>query len=611
MAGYYAGSSSFGAGNTDRGGGSFQGASFLWGPRYTTLDRRQSYFSCTQHDYKRYDFDGRVLVTTGATQPLLGTSSSQMVAPYYVPMRERRPSTPYRLSKVIVSSFTNLIFGDDRFPGLRCAGDPDTQDFGSALVKYGGLPARMIRARNLGGSVGTVGLSWCFDAKGKPRYEVHNGKHLYVHEWEDRDLLIPRYVTEAYLYEQEVWNSAKRRLEKKWFWHRRDWSPDGDWLFKPIPYEPQKEPLWEAYEDTERSVQHDDGFAHFVWVQNLPTEEIDGLPDYDGQYEALDDLDVMLSVLSRGGRVNLDPTLVLRMDPQEVGITGVKKGSDNALIVGLEGDAKYLELAGTSLEAGVNLFNSIRRTVLEACDCIVPDPSEIAAQGVSSVALKTIFSSMLGKASILRDQYGTAALRLVEQQVEVARAKMGTRTMVEVTDAATGLVRQEPRILTVNLPPRVERMTVIDETTGKAVTDPTTGEALEEVSMIERKPGIGGDMEWVWPPWFQPTAQDQQISVTTAQLATGGKSVLSQESGVTIAAQAFGIDPGEEWRRVQKMRDADSKEEIEKAKAFAASGDFMGGVVQDPNALPEGAKPLPGKPPEFGQKKPLPEDEEV
>ena len=616
------GASSFGDKYTTFGPNEFRGTSVLSSPRYRELDRRQSYYDCTQHDGKGYDFDGRILTLPGPGAMVTSTQAliSSQVAPFYVPLKARRPSAPYRLGRIITNAFTNMVFGNQRFPSLRVDGDPDTADFSAALIKASSLSTKMIRARTVGGSVGTVGLSWCYDRKGRPRVEVHNGKFLYVHEWDDREELIPSWVTEVHLTSRDEWDGVKRKFLRKWYWCRRDWSEEADVTFEQVEYRPNQEPVWVI--DEKNSVRHDDGFCHFAWIQNLPTEEIDGLPDYDGLYEIFDTLDVLLSVITKGAILNLDPTLVLKMDPDILATMGIKKGSDNALAVGEEGGAEYLELNGTSLEAGVKLFNEKRRGGLETAQCVVLDPSESVGPDVSSVAQRQKYGPMTARCEIFRDQYGNGMKRILDQMVEVARKKVGTTVQVPSVDEngepvqQTGedgqpafdqqgnpVQAQEDAKLAVNLPPKVVRTPQKDPDGMPVVGD--DGKPVEQVQRVPRMPGEGGELEWVWPPYFQSTPADQSQAITTLSTAAGGKAVISQQTAVEQASSVYGIEPDQEWARVQKDTKEDADRQAEQAKAFGADGDFGGGKVGGEKDMPPGAKPKPkfgGSSAPFGQK---------
>jgi hypothetical protein len=590
----------------------FRVSSILMSPRYKELDRRESFFSCSQHDYKTYDFDGRVLQIAGpgalASQPLL----TQEVAPFLVPLRARRPSAPYRLPKVIVGAFTNMVFGAQRFPSVRVEGDQDTQDFATALIKASNLETKMIRARNLGGSVGTVGISWCYDRKGRPRVEIHNGKYLHVHEWDDREELIPRWVSEIYLYPQDEWDGQLRRFVRNWYWHRRDWTEDDDVLFEPVRYETNREPLWVP--DPSKSITHEDGFCHMNWVQNLPTEQIDGLPDYDGLYENFDYLDILLSVITKGAVLNLDPTLVLKVD-QDIG--AAKTGSDNILTVGVDGGAEYLELTGQSIDAGVKLFNEKRRAALEVAQCVVPDPSEIAAQGTSAVALKMIFQPMLGQAEILRAQYGGALKRVLEQMVEVAQVKTGAPVTIYVrvpdpTDPRGYTETPKEVQLFVNLPQKIVRTPQKETDPESGIESPAMddqGKPKQTITKVDQAVGEGGDVELDWPNYFPPTPADQAQGITALTTANGGKAVISQQTSVEQAALLYGVEGGDEWERVQKDGSADDAKEAEQNKqasdAMAAAAGGKPGAPGAPKPGAPGAPKPPGSPPpKFGGSSP-------
>lgn len=546
----------------ETGSGTFRPRSILYGDRYKELDQRESYYACTQHDWKLYDFDGRVVSPKGV-QPLMSAEKS----PIYIPLKMRRPAAPIRMGKIIVNSFTNLLFGENRFPNVTVDGDEKTQDFAQTIARVGRLPMAMIRARNIGGSTGTVGLSWCYK-EGVPSFSVHNSKNLYVHSWIDREALLPRHVTEVYMFYKMNWDG--KGFNKAYYWFRRDWTPDADFIFEDVPYEKDKDPIWKI--DEEKSNRHEDGIVHFEWIQNLPTDEIDGEPDYEGLYEQFDQIDILNSVISRGAILNLDPTLKLKMDPDQLQRTGVKKGSDNALIVGKDGDADYLELSGTSLEAGVKLFESARRSILETSQCIVPDPNEVAAQGVSSVAIKAMFSPMLAKADILREQYAQGVKRVLENMIQVAKVRTSKKllrplidpnTKQPSIDPVTGEELMEEVTFVIAIPPKVEVIPkkVLDPSGVEVVeVDPKTGEPMVEIVKTPREPGEGGEISLTWPAYFAPTYEDQSKIIGAMQVATGGKGFVSVETATDIVSAALGVNPEEEKKRFEKESKSSSEQ---------------------------------------------------
>ena len=564
--------------NSEPTGKVFTARAFIDSARYRELDRKQQYFDCTQHNSRAFDFDGRVLMANTTelsfTQPTLSSEK----ASWYVPLRMRRPSAPYRLTRAIVNAFTNFVFGEGRFPQIRVPGDEDSQDFVQTSAKVGHLPLKMIETRNLGGAVGTVGMSWSF-VEGRPRFRAHNGKNLYVHDWEDREALIPGHVTECYQVTNEEWDPRKKAVVKVPYWYRRDWTSNSEIVFKLVRVEPDEEPDWEAAVDVKRSVAHGDRDPHFVWIQNRPTQDIDGSPDCEGQFESLDEIDTLLSVVVRGAKLNLDPTLVIKEDKLFVQRMGIKKGSDNALVVDKDGDAKYLELAGSSIKAGIDLFNEFRKTILEAVECVIPDPDQIAAQGQSAAAQKMVFSRMISKGGVIQEQYGTGIERLLEPLLFVAQARVAMPVSMFDESGKEVQVNQS-----FDLPTRYEPAPVMGD------DGQPTGEQRQVPH--ERHPGEGEGVELEWPPRFPPTPLDQQQVVGTATAAAGvGVPVMSQQTAVEIVMGAFNRDANQEWSRVQ----ADAKKQKqEQDQAMQDSQQAAGGAVQSQHSMPPGAKPKPG-----------------
>lgn len=540
--------------------------------RVLDLKYRDSFYAATNHDHKLFDMNGR-MIRPGqlGSQPLL----SGAVPTAYVPLDQRRPSAPYRLARKIVNAFTALVFGYGRFPQFR-SDDEITQDWAEALAEKLALEIMAIRARNLGGRCGTVGMSWAIVA-GEPRLQVHKGYHCHVLEWEDEDRRIPAHVVELY---QSKATAAKGKVV--WMWRRRDWTPIADVVFQPQIVGKKTPEFWEI--DQEASYQHDHKQCHFHWIENQPDDDedggCDGAPDYAVTYESLIALDMLNSVNLTGGTKNLDPTLVLRMSDEVVGKAVVQKGSDNAIIAGESGDAKYLELSGASITAGVALVTNTRSQILEVNECVVPDPNTIAAAGTSAVALKIVYAPMLSKCSVLRYQYGKTIVAILEQITDYARARLpdlsatddATRYVhVPVTDEEGNVVDEEAVEFTIDLPDRVVKEPKLD-----AEGNPT-GEFT--VHAVPRHPG-NGRITLEWGPYFTPTAADDLSEAQAMGTATGSKPIMSQQTAVELHANAHDRDGQQEWARIRREMAEDAAR-----KAQENSGMFppIGGGTGEPN----------------------------
>ncbi len=573
----------------------FRAHAFFESQRRLELAYRASFYRCRQHDTKSFDFNGAMIPAGSPVGMggLIGANQPSM----YVPLAARRPSAPVRLLRTIVKRFTAMLFGEGRFPAVKVPGDARSTDFYEALVKAEKLQHVCTRARNLGGSVGTVGWSWRF-IEGKPRVRVHSGENLHVHEWADREELIPKHVSQILVYEDDIWDPEKRQMKRARFWHRRDWTEEADVAFLPVEVK-NEEPFWQV--DEENSVEHGDGFCHFVWTQNQePDEEmqIDGLSDYGGSEETSNTLDVLNSVVMRGAANNLDPTLVLKM--KRTMISGaIRKGSDNALVVGESGDARYMTVEAGSLVSGSQLVKDQRDAILEECECIIPDPSELTAANATGRGIELLFAPMIAKLGVFRVTYGTAIERLLEQQARsykrmqpvVRRDDDGAEVReidVEIQEDGTEVEVKH----SLDLPPKVTVTEVLDET-GEA-----TGEAdiqIEEVELGERI-----DLVLEWPPAFAPTEGDKQNRATTLVSANGGKPLISQKSAVEDFARLQGRDPKREWAAMQQQ----SKEEEEKQLGMFPGA---GGGVGELGELPPGAGPVPAPEPKEEPKAKLPD----
>ena len=139
----------------------------------------------------------------------------------------------------------------------------------------------------------------------------------------------------------------------------------------------------------------------------------------------------------------------------------------------------------------------------------------LATAGSSSVALKTIYASMLGKTMMLRTQYGAAIERLLEQMVASAK-RLCADVATEVDEDGNTI---EGVMCMLDLPPRVVREPVLDENGNRAGED--------KVVLEDLVPGDGGDLDVEWGEFFSATAFDR-LSVVHAVMQTTGKPVLSQ-----------------------------------------------------------------------------------
>ncbi len=514
--------------------------------RFRDLDRLESYYRCAQDDHKKYDWDGA----------FLGYGAEADISPgWFVPYKRRRPSSRYDLAKVIVNRLTSMLFGIDRFPELRVPGDPDAEDYAKALAETSRLPMRMAEARSLGGACGSVCLAWGF-VRGVPRVHVMNAKHCTVLRWADRSELRVGAAIQAYSFHKQVIENGKVVVRE--YFYARYFDENVEIVWEPMPRDVAMTTLWSA--QPSRVMRHDFGFCPFYWVQNVPdSHDPDGESDYDGLCETLDDINQLVSATSKGTKANVDPTLVIKMDPS-LNDGPVRRGSDNA--IWSTGGAEYLELRGGSTATALALLEKMRAYVLDACSVILADPEKLSGAAQSAQALRILYAPMLAKCDVLREQYTEFAIKPILRDMLAAARKLGTAQKELVTSNGERVLVSQP----VRLPPRV-----IEE---------------DGVSrLVERKPGVSSDIVCNWNPYFTPTWQDIKTAAEAVKLANGGKAVISQQSAVASVQSLFGVtDVQAELHKIHEEGERDLRMAQEAMRAAGPEPELEG---EEPEEGPE------------------------
>jgi len=504
--------------------------------RVRRLSRLWAYYVGCQHLHNSYDWDGREVLGDDPDWVTAATSSNKFVGKddvdpgFFIPMRHRRPCATFPMAPVVVNGFTAFLFGEGRWPEIRVDGDADTQDYVRAIVDAAKIREAMLLARSMGGAMGTACISYTL-VTGTPRTEVHDAKNIQVLAWADRGFLIPAHVVEIYKFQKQ--EELDGKLARVWYWHKREWTASADIVYNDAPVGKGDDPVFTVAS----AVQHDLGFCPFVWVQNLPSGDgEDGLSDYDGLPDLFDQIDRLLSAVSKGTILNVDPTLLLKMRKEDLRGAQIRKGTDNAIVTGTDGSASYLELSGSSVAAGLAMLKQLVQHACERAKFVLIDPEKISGAAQSGKAIEYLYAPMIAQTDVLRLTWGEALKRLLEGMWKMCVAYHGRPATV--MDPETGEAWESKT--TVILPPRVVRG-----------TDGST-------TLVERAPGAGGNnIRLVWPPYFQPTISDIDTAIRVASTSVGGAQLFSERSMRAWAARYVGVqDIDEEERIIAQEREA-------------------------------------------------------
>lgn len=525
--------------------------------RFRSLDRMEAYYRCAQDEHKAYDWDGY----------FLGYGAEADIAPgWFVPYKRRKPSSRYDLAKVIVNRLSSMLFGSDRFPEIRVPGDPEAEDYVKALSDAARLPARMAEARSLGGACGSVCLSWGF-VSGRPRVEVHNSKHVTVLRWADQSEWKVGAAIKAFVFPRQVVENGK--IKVKDFFFARYWDENVEIVWEPMPREVAQTGRWVDWRH--RRIAHAGDSTPFYWVQNHPdSESPDGESDFAGLCDTLDEINQLLSATGRGTKANVDPTLVLRMDPAMNEGT-IKRGTDNVIFS--PGGAEYLELRGTSTQVALGLVNQLRSYVLDAAGVVLADPEKLSGAAQSAQALRILYAPMLARCDVLREQYSEFAIKPILRDM-----LRHARTLLTQTREATD--------------PDGNPVVVVSE----VVLPAKMVQEGDEVRFQPRTPGSSEELSLNWNPYFSPTWNDIKAATEAVKAANGGKQVISQKTSIASVQTLFGVEDVE--AELQAIHEETERETEQATKALS------GGAV--PSFLP----PEPGEAEEEEGEEEAEEDDE-
>lgn len=436
----------------------------------------------------------------------------------YIPLRSRRPSVRYNLCRIVVDDSVSLLFGDGHFPAVESKDEP-TRDMLARVIEDSGLKPAMIEAATIG-STGSVAIVLRV-LSNRLFWSVMGTTYLtptYSRNAPDvLELVREQYKVQGALLRQSGYQIPEDKLNT-WFWFRRDFTTVEEVWYQPVEVgsELAKQPQWPR--DDGNTTRHNLGFVPVVWMRNLPAAGVvDGAPTFPP--EAVDimiELDYQLSQGGRALKYQGDPTLMIR-EPAIDNNGNMVRSAGNAIVVGPEGDAKMLEISGGASAAVLEYVRACRELALEQAHGNRSNADKLSA-AQSGRAMELMNQSLIWLADKLRTSYGDRGL------LPLLRMVIKAASLIEIR-----------------------------------LSDGSKVEGLSD------SPAAALSLRW--PHWYAPTYTDKQAEVTTLQLATGGRQLLSQETAVKSLAASYDVaDPQDELRSIK----ADGPTPADEAKQAAA-----------------------------------------
>ena len=403
----------------------------------------------------------------------------------YIPLRNRRPSVRYALSRIVVEDSVSLLFSEGHFPTI----DSDDRDVAAVLadvVKEARLNQVMVDAA-LRGAIGSVTVLLRV-LRGRVFFDVIDTVFLTpVWDAASPDTLVSvteKYKVPGYILATNGYEIAQPDSD---YWFMRRWdAQDEVWYVPNLVSQPT-----DLVVDDARSVRHGLGFVPLVWIRNLPGtsasgDPVDGACTFRAAIETQIEIDYQLSQAGRGLKYSSDPTLLIK-EPATTD-TEIIKGAGNALVVSENGDAKLLEIGGTASAAVIDYVRTLREMALESVHGNRANADRLTA-AQSGRALELMNQGLIWLADNLRISYGEGALLSLARMVLRAAELYPLSVM------------------------------------GQPISN------LDPMARLTLK----------WPHWYPTTADDRQKDAQTlSTLAAAGQ--ISRETAVKAIADTYDIE---------------------------------------------------------------------
>lgn len=344
-------------------------------PRYKRLDLHDRLLDGTFYDHLRFAFYDEMDGEGGAARLIL--------------MEDKRPSAQFRIPRMVARYCSRKLFAGRHVPRIVYAKGGDeakkkiVQDV-TALATRTEFWRRMLEVV-LRGSVGSVAVTFHVDDDSDSvSLNVWKAKYCEPTFDEKGDLIALRVQYQASRAAFEKMGATADDMnpsECSTFWYIRDWTPEGETVYKPVPHNhwnpvdgftdlADKKDLVEW---AEKSRPHDYGMVTGHWFCNLSGGTgVDGACTFEDAIPDSIELDYNLSQTGRGVRYNSAPQLVI--------VGQLKGGLERGPAVALQleagikdqegittsgGSAQLLEMSGQGTIAALSLIDKLRNFALE------------------------------------------------------------------------------------------------------------------------------------------------------------------------------------------------------------------------------------------------------
>jgi hypothetical protein len=319
-----------------------------------------------------------------------------------IPIDQRRPSTQYRLPRMVARWSSRKLFSGRHVPRIK-HDDPKAKARVEALIVSTGLYRKMMEIA-FRGSVGSVAATFRVEtnpaADGKNE-DVRCGVNVWKAKWcwpsfdtmGELSALRIAYLTWPAAFAAMNLPDLKPMEPNRQYWFIRDYLTNSEVTFQPVlkedwdPCNGFKEGATEHELTPWDTHTHDFGFVPGHWFKNLAGgEDPDGACTWEDAIPDSIELDYVFSQVARGTRYNCAPQPVIignLMNPGDMTRgpavalflePGRKDPEGNVINAG---DAKLLEMTGKGIEAGLMVVDKLHDHALEQISAARKDPQRM------------------------------------------------------------------------------------------------------------------------------------------------------------------------------------------------------------------------------------------
>ena len=333
----------------------------------------------------------------------------------YIPLRSRRPSVRYGLSRVVVEDSVSLLFSEGHFPTIDCAGTANSSICSCRYCERGTPQPGYDGGRNLRfgwfRSDSYESPAWACILSGVGHYLPY--ARLGSKSPDLLSRVIERYKVAGQRLVENGYEISNPDID---YWFERQWDAEYETMVHSSGSR-QRRIIWNRFRtqrsDTVWILCRSSGCETYRADRQLATRTTAACT-FRAAIETQIEIDYQLSQAGRGLKYSSDPTLLIKEPATSDG--QIVKGAGNALVVSEKGDARLLEIGGTASAAVMEYVRTLRELALESVHGNRANADRLTA-AQSGRALELMNQGLLWLADNLRVSYGETALLSLARMV--------------------------------------------------------------------------------------------------------------------------------------------------------------------------------------------------